>query len=1593
MLYDGGHDGIIVEGRGSTTYIILDSEQAKSADPVTYDDQGNVIPLSERFNTENEDIRYSASLTDMVKEGSYISKQRANEEYDRLLDELANVTGMPNGLDKVTLYSMIKSSFDSNRFDSRWGDQKKVQDVVRRIDEYNETYRRSSEAYENATPAEKALSVYLDAYGDNAFDEIRQQEQEMVETQQAWAGEWENQDALERLVRAFKATDFSDINSVLRYFDEAIAAFEQDGQTFYVNGVPISRTSIRYSASTESALRRENEELRERAEYWKNETNWGRRDSNEPRPRTIRTEDAKAATRILIEAYDSTLNADDIAADMRTIGNQLLTEDYDTVKQAAVDLARKVVESASVLAEGEDTVLYDKLHAALKRNMSISKEAAAELSPDDWAAYRNSIRGKVNVSITGLGTPVRQTYRELSDAYPDFFPAEIKNEADMVRQMITVAQMEPKMVNPYDYDYAVAIERCANDILDLLMSARETPETYGDRMERKVKEERAKRDQALQEVRANRDQRMQDQAEYYREMVKRLRKNKNAKIESIYEQIRQDRINRRAKKEEREMRQRLLKVARHLKGMKTSLANRALIDEAFGGLDLDTVAMSITDGKVRKLKDLNEYVLDKTVPGRNEEEYDQYFHVSSTTMKALARLQQTQISDLTDMDEVRDLLTALLNVEAQINAEKRFIDSQLAMDFYDAGNLVIGDVQAAPVGKILSLLNPRSAIHRIAWNYRGDSPLVIAYNEMVEGERAYDMYRREALKPFSDILKNHKWLKEFSGKKARTIKVSGLDARGNATTAEITPAMAVALYLSSKNEDNFAHIAGGGVLVPNMADYRAGKMEEAYNSGTRIRLGRDELAKMWSALNENDRTFANLLEQYYNEFAPERLNKTSLALDGYEKYLTKNYYPIHVDKNFLKADFEQGMNTADDSLARPGFSNERQHSTKPIYLYDANLELLRSVKGNGMYATMAVPLHNMNRLLNVTLKNNEGSVMEALNQKYKDGSATRYLKKFLKDYAGHVTTQDTNLDKAIRKLRSNYAKSALMISAGTAAKQFASYLAAGAVVSYKALTRAMNATAKTGNLSFIDEMTAAYTKRAEGFSFMEMAELTEQGKHVPKLLNWIQAVDLGTTKLLKRTAYFDVLSRGEYEEGSEAFKREVVDTYNKIIEQTQPVYSASFRPEILRSENEIIRSVVMFATQPLQNFNVLYDSIQNWRAAAIAAQNTNSAEAKNELRAAQKNAAKAIGSQAASALLFSVLQMLVDYLRGHGDKYRPKDDDDENSALAMLRGIGMNMLTNGVGMIPGANVALQFAEAVTDTVYDLLGKTKPFDERWYGVEVGITEAITTAGDSVLSAIRKIGNAPDDPMAAWQSGIKAAGDILTLFGIPLKNIYRTGTNAIKTVFRLVKAPYIGEYYALRVTESIGDSEYYDNLYKAYQSGARSYRELYDLMIADGFDDDKIHNAMETRMKAAQGVSSVEDLDHRYMGPDQQDYYDGVLKKVRNAGIWNDLDADLRDKAKDLIYYLAINSNESSAKTAREKVEGGESVGLSMDEYIIYWLARQYYDQPVGVEGHGGYDRDELIKAIDSVPGLSIDEKSYLWTTYNPKTHTDKNNPYR
>lgn len=100
-IYGKRFDGIIVDDGTSKMYVVFDPNQIKSSDAVTYDDEGNVIPLSERFNERNEDIRFSKrSKLDSFNAESYNEIKLGKQEYARLSAAIG--TEQPNAKGIVT---------------------------------------------------------------------------------------------------------------------------------------------------------------------------------------------------------------------------------------------------------------------------------------------------------------------------------------------------------------------------------------------------------------------------------------------------------------------------------------------------------------------------------------------------------------------------------------------------------------------------------------------------------------------------------------------------------------------------------------------------------------------------------------------------------------------------------------------------------------------------------------------------------------------------------------------------------------------------------------------------------------------------------------------------------------------------------------------------------------------------------------------------------------------------------------------------------------------------------------------------------------------------------------------------------------------------------------------------------------------------------------------------------------------------------------------------------------------------------------------------------------------------------------------------
>ncbi len=121
-LQENGYDSVIRKaeyfGAEADEYIVFDSSQIKSAEPFTYADdeygEGDIIPLSERFNEDSKDIRYSFSSIGasffgdenisaeefemMVEDGSYKKKQGYRDYVQSCVDVYRQSRGINDTL-------------------------------------------------------------------------------------------------------------------------------------------------------------------------------------------------------------------------------------------------------------------------------------------------------------------------------------------------------------------------------------------------------------------------------------------------------------------------------------------------------------------------------------------------------------------------------------------------------------------------------------------------------------------------------------------------------------------------------------------------------------------------------------------------------------------------------------------------------------------------------------------------------------------------------------------------------------------------------------------------------------------------------------------------------------------------------------------------------------------------------------------------------------------------------------------------------------------------------------------------------------------------------------------------------------------------------------------------------------------------------------------------------------------------------------------------------------------------------------------------------------------------------------------------------
>lgn len=1350
--------------------------------------------------------------------------------------------------------------------------------------------------------------------------------------------------------------------------------------------------STRPTVTASEELAEENAALREKIESLQAQFK-----TTAPESRTLRKADVDKYTRKILRDYESTADIDDISQRIKALGELIIRNGdgkndltWSEVKSRAADIARDILSNSETLANDYDLETYHDIKSYF-RTVKLKYEDKGDIA--DFNDFRKSHFGHFTISKDGL--PVDVAYRELTDIFGEgYFPSEIINSADQLLHIADLFDgMKPIYENPYSFHMAEAAEFVSNEIIDELLgeNIRQSPHTFADKKAAELTAQKIKAKNQLDALREQKNQRIKEVKKQGRERtaaaIARERARRDERVQRLkdhYAQVRKDAATRRA---DSKARTRLLHIAKRLQNKKLPAVNRALLDQYIG--DLDTISKGITGKTLEKLTDLQAWYMDRKAN-------DPDFISDPAIERSLLRISQRHIADMT-AQEVADLTDVLLNIENELRTEHKLIDSEDRRDTYHMGEETIENIyntrgsKGGPLDKfiITETLSPLRQVRRMT-GYVDDDPLYKLTQGLADGQRAMLDYQRKAERPFEKFANDKVFNKMFSGKDADGITITGYIRGGEKQSVIITPAMRVSLYLHSLNDQNLRHIKEGGITVPDEKLYRKGNMAEAYARGVTIKLTPSVVRSITVGMTTKERAFAEQTRKYFNITSKDSINAVSEKLKGYSIAQVGEYFPINTDGSFTRSEFESLKR--DGTIEGMGFLKERVNAANPILLRDANAVLEQAIRMHSKYVGLAIPVRNFNKVWNVTTGSfNEdgsrsafdGSVQQAIKQHWGE-TGYSYIEKLMGDLQMGTSAQN-EWAKALGKLRSNYARAVLTLNLSVAMKQAASYPTAAAVLGWKPLVRALADTGKV-DLATVEKYTPLLWYRGKGFSTKELGDLKSADRQLPAILNWVQGMDLLTTrKLWKASEYYVRQHNKDLTPGTEAFYQATAEIYNRVIEETQPNYTTMQRPQLLRSDDTLMGNLMMFKTQPFQNSNILYDAVGNYVAKAQRA-TTGGEQEKADAKKAKKDLGNAITSQLAQLAVFAGLTMAWALIRGKDDKYR--DEDGNMIITSVLPAIAKDMAGGSVSGIPFGTDAWE------------LISSKIFGDKYYGMDaVTVTaisdtlKALSSLSEQTVRIAENVASGKDTNWNAERLKFDAAfDDISKAMGIPYENVINLFKATYLHSTKATQGEYLGTYAYLKLTTDPEKypGDYYDNLYKAFTNNKADYQTLYAEMIQDGFTPEKIKTNMEKRMKDAQGVKKVEELQERYLAPSEKKAYDAAKSKISRSEIWRAADQEKRDDVLGLLYELASGSNTAAAKSAREKIADGAAYGLDETEYLLYKLALSMTGQPTESGKFGSYTNAEVQEAIDMIPGLTDQERSYLWEVQGK---SEKNNPYR
>ena len=665
-------------------------------------------------------------------------------------------------------------------------------------------------------------------------------------------------------------------------------------------------------------------------------------------------------------------------------------------------------------------------------------------------------------------------------------------------------------------------------------------------------------------------------------------------------------------------------------------------------------------------------------------------------------------------------------------------------------------------------------VFRMIGGYAKDGQMEKLARMLNDGQRRQTEITIEGEKKFSNVTgKEHlKEMAAFAGPGAKLVDIGLVDSKGE--TVPLTHAQLCSLYMHLQNKDSVEHLMTGGMVLPDAKLYSAGDIEQAYQKGQTVQLGMlkdadgnpmpdSVLNTVEAALTDYDRAWIADMKEFFGSYTTNLINETSMQLLGYNRAQVKNYYPIAVDKGVLATQIE-GLNL-DATIEGRGFLKNRVKSSKPILLEECSSVVQRSLRDTAAYAGLALPIRDVQKVLNSNVETADGlgNLKNKIIKEQWGKGTVDYINDLLTDLQTTQRRRDNGVSRMAARLRGNYAGAVLTLNPGVAIAQAASLPTAGAVLGMDTMAavvpfvKNLSAKQRTALEAEITQHGDALLEwRKRGSQRGELASIGKDGSlaekamdKLPKALTgWINGMDEITVAALWEGSKAYVknhpaeFSAEAAKAGSEEYWKAVNETYQKVIERTQPNYTVMQRAGIQRNPDEFVKAFTMFTTQRFQNYGILADAVMDYKTQSARYKAQQSAENRSEVQRAGKQLNRAVVSQVTQTAVFALMKIGADFLLHRWD--REQDENGDVTLESMLKRFTALFTESAAGnFLFGSELYSAVDNAMSGKDYDvvsatnisavndLMGDVTKWVAEWRRDTSGMTEAQLAAHEDRL----------------------------------------------------------------------------------------------------------------------------------------------------------------------------------------------------------------------------------------------------------------------